>query len=473
MAALTPSPPLERHLSAWADRVQAIGLYLTASSLFLAPTGVSVGLAVVWLGFLMSLAVGVRLPMSAGVWFAVAFVVYVVGSAALADYPGSDLASRLAAGAAWAQLSVFVPLAYALCGDQRLLLRLLALALTGLLLGMLWRLDWGLLWSDRAVFFTSRPGFGFPAIVFALISGVVLVGLVTFRTRWWKAATYASFGWRLSAWLIAMAFVAQAFLLTLSRGAWLALAGTVVVAVWMDQRDRRVSSPIRKRGQNLVGNHSGPLASSASATIPPWLQWVFGLLLLGLMTLNSGPIIDRLGEEQDALRAMLSGEIDYSVQSSLSQRWHAQRFGMAAWRERPWFGWGPGSSHALIVAGGGPSLRTDDGGILDHLHNTYLELLVQFGLFGLALWAGMFVSLFASVHRARNMGRLDADVARFLMLSIVYLSLWDLIDFHATHQAWRGLWALLAGSALSVGLFATGSGRADGPRASETVCVSR
>jgi O-antigen ligase len=111
--------------------------------------------------------------------------------------------------------------------------------------------------------------------------------------------------------------------------------------------------------------------------------------------------------------------------------------------------------------------------MLDHLHNTYLELLLQFGMVGLALWFGIFVSLFVSIRRARDLGRLDADVARFLVVSIVYLSLWNLIDFHATHQAWRGLWALLAGSALSVGLFATDSATPESRQTSETACASR
>ncbi|MGB5735749.1 MAG: O-antigen ligase family protein [Thiohalocapsa sp.] len=355
------------------------------------------------------------------------------------------------------------------------------MALIGLLLGMLWRLDWGLLWSDTAVFSTSRPGFGFPAIVFALMSGVALVGLFTFRARWWKVATAAGFGWRLSAWLVVMAFVAQAFLLTLSRGAWLALAGAVAIAVWTGRRDRpaRLSNqkpmrnPLHNGAYDGSGDQRESLAESASSKLPSWLNWVFGLLLLALLALNSGPIIDRFVEEQEAVRAILSGEVDYSAESSLSQRWQAQRFGVAVWLERPWFGWGPGSSHGLIVARGGPPLSAEDGGMLDHLHNTYLELLVQFGMIGLAFWFGMFIALLVSIRRARDMGRLDADVARFLVLSIVYLSLWNLIDFHATHQAWRGLWALLAGSALSVGMFAKDSAMPESRQTSETACASR
>ncbi len=231
-------------MSAWTDRVQGFGLYLTALSLFLAPAGVSVGLAFIWLGFFLALATGRRLPVSGGVWLALVFAVYVLINAALAEYPGSDLGGRLASAADWIQLCVFVPVAYALRGDQRRLIQLLALALFGLLLGGLWRLDWSLLLSDSAGFLSSRPGFGFPAIVFALFSGIALIGLFVLRARWWSASAWGLGGWWVLLWLVAVALVLQGFVVTLSRGAWIALACTVVVAV-LDGQARVLCRAVR------------------------------------------------------------------------------------------------------------------------------------------------------------------------------------------------------------------------------------
>jgi O-antigen ligase len=99
----------------------------------------------------------------------------------------------------------------------------------------------------------------------------------------------------------------------------------------------------------------------------------------------------------------------------------------------------------VLLAGYGP---------MEHLHNTYLELLVQLGLLGLTLWLGLSLLLLRSVLKGRAAGRIDADVARFLALSLLYLMLWNLFDFHAMHQPWRAFWMLLAGGALSLGLFA-------------------
>lgn len=459
-------------MSAWTDRVQGFGLYLTALSLFLAPAGVSVGLAFIWLGFFLALATGRRLPVSGGVWLAVVFAVYVLINAALAEYPGSDLGGRLASAADWIQLCVFVPVAYALRGDQRRLTQLLALALLGLLLGGLWRLDWSLLLSDSAGFLSSRPGFGFPAIVFALFSGIALVGLFVLRARCWSASVGGLGGWWVVLWLVAAAMVAQGFVLTLSRGAWIALACTVVVAFWTGRRGHYAA-----RSDEIAGDSSGvSVAEGGMTRLRPALPWIGGLLMTGLLALNAGSIVDRLGEEPGAVSAILSGDTDYSARSSLSLRWHAQRFGLSLWLERPVLGWGPDSSHALIASSGQPALGVGGDEALDHLHNTYLELLVQLGLIGLLIWIGLFVSLFLSIRKARRARFLSADLARFLTLSLVYLSVWDLFDFHALHQDWRGAWAMLAGSALSVGLFAVVDAEHAGDAADqhgEAGCASR
>ncbi|MGB5831036.1 MAG: O-antigen ligase family protein [Thiohalocapsa sp.] len=421
-------------MSAWTDRVQGFGLYITALSVFLAPAGVSIGLGLIWLGFFMSLATGRRrLPSSSGVWLALAFVAYVLADGVFRQASGVAAAGRLESVAEWVQLGVFVPVAYALRGDQHRLLQLLRLALIGLVLGVLWRLDWSLLFSDSARFLKSRPGFGFPAIVFALFAGVALVGLLVLRERWWTAGASRTAGWPVLVWLVVTTFVAQAFVLTLSRGAWVALVGTAVTAFWMNLR--------------------GLGAQAATPTRRSPLLLAAGVLLTGLLVFNSGPMVDRLVEERAAVGAMLSGQLDYSSESSLSLRWHAQLFGLQQWLERPMFGWGAGASRALMKTSGNPALL-DQGVLLKHLHNTYLEILVQLGLVGLLLWIGIFVSLLMSVASAWRNGALSPDLARFLILSIVYLAIWDLFDFHALHQGWRGHWAMLAGAALSVGLFA-------------------
>jgi len=424
-------------LQAWIERLRRLGLDVTALSLFSAPAGVSVGLGLVVLTFLLALARRPLWPLSAGVVLAVVFVGYVLVLGVVGDYPGGTPAVRMEAAAQWAQLLVFVPVAYVLAGDQARLLRLLGLALVGLILGALWRLDWALLFTDTGAFVERRPGFGFPANVAALFSGTALLGLVMLRQRWWRARGPRAL-W-LGLWWLALLLVAQGFLLSLSRGAWLALVLTLALGLLWTAR------------------------TSASQAPPRWTLPVTGIIVV-LLLLYAGPMAERFAAEWGSVQAMLAGDIDYAPESSLSQRWHAQRFGLHAWLSQPWLGWGPGAARALLAASDDPSLMVIGYGPLKHLHNTYLEVLVQLGLLGLLFWLGLFWLLLRSVFQARRARRIDADVTRFLALALVYLMLWSLFDFHAMQQVWRAYWALLAGAALSVGLFAGRSADAHGPR---------
>jgi O-antigen ligase len=151
---------------------------------------------------------------------------------------------------------------------------------------------------------------------------------------------------------------------------------------------------------------------------------------------------------------LLQGEsLSVNNASSLSLRWHAQLFGLESWLQRPWFGWGPGSSRHLMRESGAPGVFDQDGVVLKHLHNSYLELLSQFGLLGLGFWLSLAVALVWSVNASRTRGELSPDLASFLILSLLYLALWSLFNFRMVHQDFRGYWALLAGAALTFGLY--------------------
>lgn len=66
---------------------------------------------------------------------------------------------------AWLQFALFIPVAFFMRADPTHLGRLLLLCMLGLIIGMLWRLDWAqLLDSPRAHCDASRDGYGFPTL---------------------------------------------------------------------------------------------------------------------------------------------------------------------------------------------------------------------------------------------------------------------------------------------------------------------
>ena len=413
-------------------RLQLWTLYLLAASLFLAPGAVSAALALTWIGFVLALAGQRALPTHAAVWLTAVFATYCLVRAPFAHFGAAGHGAAWSAALDWIQLLVFVPVAYALRGDQRLLLRLLLLAIIGLLLGTLWRLDWDMLLADPLGFLGSRPGFGFPTIAYALYSGSALLGLILLRERFWHDASGRATVPRMTLWLLLLLLLAEGFLITQSRGAWIALAMTGVIGIVSAWRGPMRLPTSRSRGAAVV-------------------LTVAALLLV--TTVNAPRITDRLAAEADVARALAAGEVDYHQASSLSLRWHAQVFGLRQWLARPWLGWGPGASQPLMQASGDPALRDVDGSVLRHLHNTYLEVLVQLGVVGLALLGGLYLLLIADLRRAVRRGSLDADLGVFLMLALVFGAIWALFSFRALHQDWRAYWALLGGAALSFALY--------------------
>ncbi|MEA3638955.1 MAG: O-antigen ligase family protein [Lamprobacter sp.] len=456
------------------DALRLISLYGLSLSLFMAPAGISAGLALIWIWMLASLLALLlirplspfSLPAHPLVWLILSFALYCLLQALFPRGLSAEPGQHWVVAFSWAQLAVVVPIAYALRGDERLLLRLFLLVLIGLLLGTLWRLDWGLLLSDAGAFFASRPGFGFPALAYALYAGTALIGLLALRHRCWYRRNGQRRWWALPLWLVAWALLAEGVVLTQARGSWLGLILVALLGAGLWLRAQRLQhGRIPRR----------PLLVAAS-----------GLLLL--MALNAGKISERLNEEQAVAEQLLRGEVPTDQITSFTLRWHGQRFGLEAWLERPWLGWGPGASYSLMSASvaataadnaagaeiGVPALDAEaDGasavsedlaqvargiwhpedGVLKHLHNSYLELLAQFGLVGFGLWMLIAILLLWAVYDAVRGKRLSQDLGLFLILALLYLAIWSLFNFRLVHQDFRGYWALLAGAALSMALY--------------------
>jgi O-antigen ligase len=441
-------------------------LYALALSLFLAPAGVSASLLLLWLGFVLAVAVNRPPPLNTAVLLTGAFVVYCLLHPLLVPAPQHAGEPLLGAGSRWqgaldwAQLAAFVPVAYALRGDSRRLMLLSGLALAGLLLGMLWRMDWALAVQGFTELLESRPGFGFTAIAFALYAGTALLGLVLLRRRCWSAADGRVSTWRAGLWVVAVLVVFQGFMLAQSRGAWLGLGAALLVALIANRRG--------PGGPHEAAAGADGEAHAAISTAIPRRALLIGLAAFVLLALlNAEQIAGRFVEEAGIVRALASGELDYSQTSSLSLRWHAQLFGLGHWLAHPWLGLGPGASGALLEASGDPALRDAGLGVLQHLHNTYLEVLVQLGAIGLALLLGVFLSLLGILHRAVHGGRLARDIGVFLLSALVFVAIWNLFNFRALNQDFRAYWALLAGAALSFGLYPRGEPAAGNDTGSE------
>ncbi|MDZ4812153.1 MAG: O-antigen ligase family protein [Pseudomonadota bacterium] len=111
-----------------------------------------------------------------------------------------------------------------------------------------------------------------------------------------------------------------------------------------------------------------------------------------------------------------------------AERWVVARAGLRLWRERPWFGHGPGSFRLLF-----PAVKPESVGLFyEHAHNDYVQTLVERGLFGLVLFLIATASLlFAALQALRLRGdSLARGLALATIAASVAFGLHSLVDFN-------------------------------------------
>jgi O-antigen ligase len=83
---------------------------------------------------------------------------------------------------------------------------------------------------------------------------------------------------------------------------------------------------------------------------------------------------------------------------------------------------------------------------LDHLFNTYLEMLVRFGLAGALFALAAFGLLGKGLWHAHLEGRVPRDFGLFLVGSMLLMASWCFFEFRLLRPDWRSYWILIGGA---------------------------
>jgi O-antigen ligase len=427
---------LTRHVGCTSKRQEIIdwvgtaGLFLFAFSAFLSTTALSIGLALLVGALLLNRSVWPRLRRDPLSIVCVVSTVYLVVRTlwAVWEFPGS---AQLQEDQAWDwfRLWLFLCVGWWVNGNTKRITWILLLALVGLLSGMVYALfdHWSLLWSG------IRTGFHLPIIAFGLYAGTAVLGLLLMAPRiWGKMEKLPFFAIRVGLWLIAFVLLTQGLIDTQSRGAWLAavlvLPPLTILRYWIALKQKRISRQRR-------------------ISIACLVLVIFGLLVLA----NLPTIQNRMAQERSMFEATWKLDFKDVPTQGFGVRVQALRYGLRKWLERPMFGWGPGSTEYLISHSGEHILQhpLSGGGYvwLDHLHDTYLEILFRFGLVGALLIATVLGLLLRDLWIAHLEGRLPIDYLLFLTGTFSLMAIWSLSDFRLLHPDWRSYWILIAGMA--------------------------
>jgi len=420
---------------AWAGRV---GLYALLLFYQLNATVSYVGLDLMILVFILQ--TGRWLPILRGdpvVRVYLLLVLFVAGYARWAahEFPETSAAQWMAVSNCMHWLA-FIPVAWIVRAEKKHLNLMLLLLAAGVLARILIHVEWSQLGS---IFRWPRLGFGLTETVFAPLAGITALGVLLLAPRLmgdtWRGVLLVGLG------LIGLLIFLEALVLSQTRGVWLAAAVVYPVSLAVRYRDW-----LRRRA----------FQSTKSLL---WLA--LALALVGVfIQQNSGFLINRIQAEHveaepGTARIAIVGDKEVKLATSIGYRVIMLRIGWQRWLERPWLGWGPGSSEWLLQQAGNPLLNQDvpmqNGKAfslhLPHLHSVYLEVLVRFGVLGAVLFFALPVLLLRGVWKAYSAGAIPWDYACFLLAGWGFTAIVAVFDFQIFKFAWRNycvIWAALS-----------------------------
>lgn len=409
------------------DKVGFWGLWLFSFSAFLSTSGAVLGYVMFFVALFFTDSRWRQWLYSPIVILSLSFGLYITARAIFAASNLPEASSEIwDKWIAWIKLLLFIPFGYWVYRKPEWRQKLLLVSVLGLVIGMLFEVEW----ADPLQFLSTRSGYQFPAIGFAYVAGIALIGLGLLGATSRKSGAVGVnwFGWFLFGLLFLVLF--QGFIQSYSRGAWLAMIVSLFVLAmsW------------------LGSGKKDPTVAKQVVTVGVLFLALFSIVAM----LNQERIQERLAYETDLFEQILTEEGDTSEVSSTTLRLNLWAYGIEKIYERPLFGWGPGTTKYLVAHSGMPErLKNQAGKWLPHLHNAYIDMGVQLGLFGI-VWGGLILFFMGrTVIKTSKVGVMPRNYVLFFLGVFVFALVWSLFDYRTVHRDWRFSWILVAGTLFS------------------------
>lgn len=422
-----PSHSLSR--AAVVDICGSLGVFAFALTAWLSPIANNLALGLIVVALAVSPRARCELPRDPVFRFFLIFAAYLLVQTAwgIARFPETAMQQVTDYGK-WLLLFGFLAIAWWLRADSKRIDRVLMAAALGLWIGLLGHAEWSNILAFRT---GNQTGFRMSAACSGLVSATAILGLLLSSERIFLTTIPVwRRGSRMLVWGIGAYLSTYMLIASQSRTTWVAVA-----VVFPAVLGYRYFFSLRRRG--------------LSAARFPYLLLVFAGLMGGGVWLNKDSLIRRIGPDEEVVLTILRGQdsrLPKLPESSIKYRYQIQKFGLEKWLERPWTGWGTGSTKHLIAASGRPGLwNTASGHWINHLHSAYLEILVRFGLFGTSLLAvGAWLSA-RKLWTGELARRMHGDHFLLFLGALGMVAIWASNVFQILTDPWRAYWLLLMG----------------------------
>ncbi|HSH84401.1 MAG TPA: O-antigen ligase family protein [Guyparkeria sp.] len=314
------------------------------------------------------------------------------------------------------KLFIFIAVAWWLSGSTRRTFQLWGLALVGYVLAS-FVLGGGLA-EWHAGLNGQRVGFGIRNHQHgAMLFGVVLLGMVVFAPRF--LAGGPGRGMRALFWSLLTVIALVGVLIGQTRAVWLALslALPLTLLLWL-YHVRCVRQQALERRTLLIG------------------LGIAIVVIGGLLMLSYQPLMERVSSERDVIVQLLNGEIGSIPYTSIGIRINTWMAAMEWIQQRPLTGWG-GEARNLVIQNT-PWLPEVVKQNFGHLHNFFLEMLVAYGILGLAVITTLAWWVARGTWLAWRGGVLPGDIALF---GLGFFCYWMVVNqFESYNSFWTGVY---------------------------------
>jgi O-antigen ligase len=413
------------------DWIGVAGLYIFSFFSLLSIAGANIGLGLMLIALILSTDAWRSLPKQLLVWCCLMVIAYVTLRSHYAiGQIEADPKTQINQTRDWVLLFLFFIPAWWLHQSPKRIPVSLGLVLSGFTLGIISALD-GVTLSQLVQGGRSGLHFGIAKpIIFGFDCAAMILGLLALATYQFNPQLEQTRIQRLvivSVLFLAVLFFTQGLIISQSRGVWLAIF-FAVPTLFLTLKLTRQS---RKQPQiSLL------IPSIALATI-------FTLIL----ALNWNTIQQRITTDRQELNTAVTQGLAEAPLSASTYRLHLWEFGLNKWLERPFTGWGPGTTYALVDAENNPAMRDYRDVSFDHLHNAYLEVVFQLGLIGIILIALVCGLMISKIMEAYGRKRISIYFLAFLFSNFALIAVYSLTDFRHLHWNWRFYWLEIAGVA--------------------------
>lgn len=317
-----------------------------------------------------------------------------------------------------------IPVAILLGGNSENTLKLWGAALLGLTLAP---------WLSGGGFSEWQNGFSGQRIDFglhnaehtAMLYGTTLLGLLALAPRMLSGSR-----WLRIFWFLGIGISVSAVVMSQTRAIWLGLSvGSFTLIIL-----------------TAIGLYRYRLAKSRHLAM---------VAIIAFLAISAGYglfkdiITERLKTERTTIEMVMQGNITGKniPYTSTGIRLHSWAAALKWIEQKPFIGWG-GNGRKLVIEHS-PSLPDYIKANFGHLHSSYFDLLVSFGLLGAALLLSLLLWLLRSSYSAWQQGNLPGDILIFFFTFIPFWLVINGFESYLFYDSGRFVFALVCGGILT------------------------